>query len=490
MLAAWGRHREARELLQRIEASGPKSATFYKKLGLAAFWTGDLEESERCMRLALADQPDDWEHHFGLGMTLQARRKNQEASASFERALELNPNDRYCLANLVACEHDLEHAEKAEQIARRATDVHPRSAVAWSNLGVVLDRENRLDEALMAFERAAALSREGGIDKAGFVNHATCHLRAAQTREGITLLESKLCDNPNVQAHCHYALALLLSGRMREGWEQYEFRWVDRPLRDARPTFGKPAWMGQDIAGKTILLRSEQGFGDFFQFIRYAPDVKAMGARVLVQLHEAVRDMANGATGIDHVLKADAPYPAFDFHANLLSLPRIFGTDTSTIPADVPYLRPDPQRRAKWKARLAGDHSVKVGLVWAGSPSHLRDRFRSIRFDMLEPLGELTGVTFYSLQKGPAAASARTADSQLRLVDLESELHNFADTGAAIHELDLVICVDTRRRPSCRGAWEAGLGDASDSGRLALARKRRDERVVSHDAAVSTSPSW
>jgi hypothetical protein len=276
-----------------------------------------------------------------------------------------------------------------------------------------------------------------------FLNHSICLLRSARVREAVDLLESRLPRNPNVQAHCHYSLALLLSGRMKEGWDQFEFRWLDGPLKPARPNFVKPAWTGQPLEGKTILIRSEQGYGDFFQFIRYAPHVKAQGAQVLLTVPELVREIAEGADGIDEVLKPNRPYPHFDFYVDMLSLPRVFGTTLHDVPCQVPYLEVDAARRAAWAARIGNSSGFNVGLAWAGSPTHLRDRNRSISLEVLQPFSGLENVNFYSLQKGPAASEARSDDSKLAVVDLESDLVDFADTAALIDVLDLVICVDT-----------------------------------------------
>jgi hypothetical protein len=394
------------------------------------------------MRLAVEEGPNDWEAHFGLGICLHTQGKDVEAVERFQRALELNADDRHCLANLLSCQLELGNIDAAEKLARRAVEIHDSSAVAWSNLGVVLDRQDRYEEAIDAFSRSNEISPRTGEPHA-FVNHAIALLRAARTREGIELLESKLKQFPNVQGHCHYALALLLSGRLVEGWEQYEFRWIEGPLRASRPAFVKPSWSGQDLAGKTILLRAEQGFGDFFQFIRYARHVKALGATVLLQLHESLRHISKWVEGVDHVLEVGEPYGRLDYYANLMSLPRVFGTELSNIPASVPYLAVDPDRRARWKAHLGKDDALKIGIAWAGSPTHLRDNYRSVPLDVLQPLGDVQGVKFYSVQKGAAAAEARVANRGFDVIDLEDELRDFTDTAALINELDLVICVDT-----------------------------------------------
>ena len=180
---------------------------------------------------------------------------------------------------------------------------------------------------------------------------------------------ARLPERPSASGHAHYAYALLTAGRFAEGWSQYEFRWLQQPLLARRPSFRKPVWDGQDLRGKTILLRTEQGIGDVIQFIRYAPHVKALGATVLLQVRPGVGELARGFPGVDRILDPADAYPEFDFYIHLMSLPRVFGTELASIPSDVPYLALDPTRQARWAERFKGVADFKVGLVWAGDPA-------------------------------------------------------------------------------------------------------------------------
>jgi hypothetical protein len=347
------------------------------------------------------------------------------------------------MAGLIACEVAAGRLDEAEAHARRAVELEPHRSLAWSNLGGVLDHQCKFDDALAAYERAEQIEAVSPESPDDYFNCVICLLRAARTRDALAMLESKLPRYTDARAQSHYALALLTAGRLVEGWDQYEFRWMKEPLASWRANFVKPVWTGQDLHGKTILLRTEQGHGDFIQFIRYARHIKALGANVLLQLREEMRGVAELMPEIDRVLKPNEPYPAFDFYVNLMSIPRAFGTDLSSIPADVPYLRADPTRVAAWTSRFPRHGTLNVGLVWAGSPTHPRDRFRSLSLVQLAPLAKIGGVRFHSLQKGPASAEAGTPPSGMSFVDLGPELRDFGDTAAVISHLDLVIAVDT-----------------------------------------------
>ena len=442
-LFGWGRHMEAREVLLSAEQFGLRTPESCIKLGWACFWTGKLDEALESMRRAATMRPDDWAAQFGVATVLRAQNQVVASRAPFERALELEPGNLHCLSSLVACEIDQRHLDLAERYARRALGLDSRSAAVWSDLGMVLCEQERFDDAIAAFECAKQMPAAAAEAPDEFVNFAICLLRAGRTQQALTLLEDTLPAYPSATGHSQYALALLQSGRYVEGFDQYEFRWLEPPLSAGRPKFVKPVWTGQDLCAKTILIRAEQGFGDFVQFIRYARHIKALGATVLLLVREELRELAEALDDVDRVLRPNHPYPPFDFYVNLLSIPRVFATDLTSIPAEVPYITVDPVRTSTWAKRFEGETKLKVGLVWAGSPTHLRDRFRSLSPQQFAPLMDMAGAQIYSLQKGPALADLSELTWTSGIIDIGPELNSFADTAAAISQLDLVIGVDT-----------------------------------------------
>jgi tetratricopeptide (TPR) repeat protein len=442
-LHAWGRLREANEACVRAETQGARHTDLYAMLGWSCMALGRLDQALTAMRKAVAIKPDAWEAHCNLAVVLQAQKRLDEAAAGYERALELDPDNVQCLINLGVCRVDQGDAPGGEALVRRAIAIDGQRARAWANLGVALARQDRNDEAFHAFERAEQLEEQTGEPVESFVNFALNLREANRTREALDLYEKKLPACPSPAGHNDYAFALLTAGRLPEGWHQYEFRWFNEPLLSLRPDFPRPVWTGQDLRDRTILLRAEQGFGDFVQFARYAPAVKALGATVLMQVRSGLEQLACGLQGVDRVLDRNEPIPEFDFYINLPSLPRVFGTDLASIPADIPYLYAEPARSARWAQRLGAHDALRVGVAWAGSPTHTRDRYRSLPLSMLSPLFEVAGVRFVLLQKGPAAAEADGLPAGLDVVNVGPELEDFSDTAALIGELDLVLCVDT-----------------------------------------------
>jgi hypothetical protein len=329
---------------------------------------------------------------------------------------------------------------EAESCFRDAIKVRNDSARAWDGLGVSLALQDRHVEAREALERAGKLEDQGRERCDSFINLANSLASDGLVQDALAVYRKELPRRPSPQGHHNYALTLLSAGKLIEGWRHYEFRWMIEPLLSLHPRYQQPQWAGQDLRGKTILVHCEQGLGDTLQFVRYASSLKALGARVVLLVQTELMRLARGFSGVDLVIDAVAEM-SLDYYVPLLSLPRVFGTDLSSIPAEIPYLTVEPERRDQWAARFAGDGRLRVGVVWAGSRGHARDRSRSMPPSALKGIFEVAHVRFFSLQK-PVDGDIADVKSA-GVTDLAPHLDDFADTAAAVSHMDLVLCVDT-----------------------------------------------
>ncbi len=248
----------------------------------------------------------------------------------------------------------------------------------------------------------------------------------------------------NAFAHFNRGFALLLAGRLVEGFQEFEWRWqcpnFPSPLRKC----AQPLWDGANGVGKTLLLHAEQGLGDAIQFIRYLPMVTPKVGRVILECRSETVSLFQGMPGLSQVIASDAATPPFDVHLPLLSLPQIFGTSLQTIPAALPYLKPDAQKVEQWKQRLAADTSpLKVGINWQGNPGYKWNGRRSASLAAFAPLARVPGVSFYSLQIGESAAEVLNSPRNMMLLDFTEHIQDFSDTAALMSNLDLIISTDT-----------------------------------------------
>ena len=362
-------------------------------------------------RESLRHAPDDVALLYAFADHLHDSGDWPQALAILQQAIPVDPAFAPArnLAGIVCA--DLGEHEAAMAQFRAAIALAPGDASAWANLGMQLKIMDRFDAALAAYDAALARSP----------------------------------DDPAIRLN--RALALLRAGRLAEGWVDYECRLFR--ANDAALPREKLLPAGADLAGRTVLVTHQDGFGDTLQFARYLPLLAACGARVLIWVPGDLVTVLRGIPGVTDVLSGNCPAPAFDFHCPFTSLPRAFNTTLADIPADIPYLTPDPALVAQWRARLPNraPGELRVGLVWAGQARpHMPgfaalDARRSMTLADFAPLAGVPGMRFIALQKGPAAA--QTAPPGLDLLSYTDDIKDFADTAALIAQLDVVVSVDT-----------------------------------------------
>ena len=476
-----GRREEALTSFDRAVALAPDySISHYHRANVLAT-LGRLDEALVALDRAIALRSDYAEAHDGRGNVLHALGRLPEALASFDRAIQLEPGQAISHSNRSNALRELRRPAEALESCDRALALGPDCVEAHNNRGNALQALGRPLEALASFDRAIALdpayataysNRGNALQTLGRAAEAveSCDRAIALEPDGFRahnnrgialhalgrLAEATVSYDRAIElqpdfanAHWNQSLCRLLMGDFEMGWKEYESRW--QPACDApRPLhFPRPLWLGkEDLRGRTILLHAEQGLGDTLQFVRYAPLVARLGARVLLLCQSPLRSLFSGMEGVTAVYDSIDALPNFDCHCPLLSLPLAFKTDLARIPAAIPYLYADPARAGYWKERLAGD-ALKVGLVWAGSPrdddlnAKLVDRRRSMSLAQFAPLAGVPGVRFVSLQKGPPAEQAGHPPARMTLADYTGELNDFADTAGLVSGLDLVISVDT-----------------------------------------------
>ncbi len=373
---------------------------------------------------------------YNLGNALRAQGKLDEAAASYRRAIALWPDLAEAHNNLGSTLQDLAQPEAAAECYRRALAIRPAYPEAHYNLGNALQDLGQPEAAIESFRQALALRPDvpdihNNLGKA-YQDLGRLQAAMASFRDALAV------QAEDAKAHWNIALLRLLSGDLERGFAGYEWRW---PLRISRPRdFPQPAWDGAGFAGRRLLLHAEQGFGDSIQFIRYLPRVAALGGEVIVECPAALVRLFESLPGVAEVVAHGSILPAFDLHAPLMSLGRLFGTTLETIPAAVPYLAAPA---ARFALPVPAGTRLKVGIAWAGRPDHKNDRNRSCPVEHFLTLAERPGVALYSLQKGERAGDIAAAAADGRVHDLGPRLADFADTAAAIAGLDLVISVDT-----------------------------------------------
>jgi tetratricopeptide (TPR) repeat protein len=405
-----GRPGAALPLVQEALKTDPGRADGFASLGLVFYALKDFERALTSFDAGLCLAPDNAELRNRRGVALLELGRAGEALEEFERVLAGAPDHFEALGNRANTLFKLNRPVEAIELYDRALKLKPGNAPLWTNRAIALRRLERPHEALLSAKRALAAQPD----------FAPAHFVDSTVR--------------------------LYLGDFAAGWRGYEWRWGGVMAKERRKLTA-PLWLGEgDVAGKTILLHAEQGFGDAIQFVRYAPLLAARGARVLLEVQPQLVRLLSGLAGVAQVLPRQAPLPPFDLHCPLLSLPLAFGTALDSIPAAVPYVAPAAEVVEIWEERLAGTPAKgrpRVGLVWSGERAHDNDLNRSMSLAGLAPVLDLPHLQLISLQHDVRDCDAPLLQMRPDIVQIGQNFSDFADTAAAVAQLDAVIAVDT-----------------------------------------------
>lgn len=437
-----GRVEEAQGHLERAQQLRSAESNRLLEEGRKFLSERKLDAAVQRFERLVSLHPQSAAMHLNLGIALHNKRDFAAAEQSFRACLEIAPDNLEALNGLSAVLTRQGMAVEAEELLRRALESNPDHANVHSNLAVALMEQGKLDEAESECWRAIELEVEEGTARA---NLGMIYLRMGRVYEGMRTIENVLRTKPSLpDARWNRALALLALGRYEEGWLEYEWRWA-RGMPRARK-IPKPLWDGRPIAGKTIFLHAEQGFGDTFQFLRFAKVLSQQGAEIILACQDRLIPLLKLQPYLQHVFPYQQQFPRFDVHAPLLSLPGILGTTVDTVPNDVPYLEPDPKLQAEWATKLGQIDGFKVGIVWQGNPRYASDPVRSIPLDCFREMSQLPGVQLISLQMQHGLDQLETLRDEINLLtfpDLDMQTGPFMDTAALVKSLDLVISCDT-----------------------------------------------
>lgn len=444
---------------------------------------GFNEEAITYYDRALKIKSDVEQVYFNKGIVFTQLNEHAKAADCFMQAISTNPHyDRAYVHAGNAFEKCDKHAE-AIAIYKRGLEIDSNNADLHFRLGSVYKHKDQFEEAIQEMRTATEKNKDNLVYKLELAN--TLHLIDG-SEEAAKLYQTILESNPKnhhvlynlgytvkkmgyidealeiynkvLEMEPDYALArfsrsliYLILGDWQLGWKEYEWRWA--AYDESPKKFDAPVWDGSNINGKRILLYAEQGLGDTIQFIRYAELVKDLGAYIIVETQDAVKDILKLCPYIDEVYSRGEHLPQFDTHIAMMSLPLIFDTRIETTPAHVPYIYAKPELVAYWADQLKDDHNFKIGICWQGNPNY-RTQFlrqavagKSMHVKNFEPIAQLKGVSLYNLQKMGGEDQLKELAPGVEIKsfgpDFDKQHGRFMDTMAVMKNLDLIITIDT-----------------------------------------------
>jgi len=371
---------------------------------------GKLDEADDLANRVLKAAPDHPHVLHLSGIILYRKGRIDEAIARMERSMALAPNVSLYPRNMCEIYRGAGRLDDAAAAGRRAIELAPEDSRAYFNLALILYEKLDLDESVKVCEQSLAL------------------------------------DGNFAEAHFEKAEALLLAGKMREGWESYEWRFKLKQAEGMLPKTDKPQWEGQALPPGRLLLVADQGFGDCIQFGRLIPwAAKIAPAPVLACSHD-LTPILRQIPGIGRMVTRWEHTGEFDAYMPLSGLPRLAGITTENVPMADAYLAPKPALVEFWRERLnrlVPPNKRRIALVWAGRPTHKNDKKRTLKLAQFAPLLARDDIAVITVQKGEQIAQAGSYYGRAPLINLGPDIADFADTMAILKNVERLVTIDT-----------------------------------------------
>ena len=410
-----------------------------------------LSEAIRAYRNAIRLEPERHDVYYNLANLLSADQVGP-AERAFRLSLRFNAEAAATWHNLGRLLSDRDQPELALNALRTSLRLDPLEADVWCNLGLAWYHLEEFDRALACLYHSISLDK---THAASFINIGNALISKLEPEQALTYLQRGVeLDSSSSNSLWNLALAYLLLGDYKRGWEYYEGRFRTEQFDlIAIPTTGPAPATLADCPGPgdpPLVVWCEQGIGDAIQFCRYLPMLEARGIPFEVYCRPSLVSLLRDWQRLGDRVKPyhnrtdpddDRPQVA------LLSLPRLFGTELHTVPSVLPYLLPPepPPDRLRVQPPPGG---IAVGFVWATNPDNkAMYRHKTMPMEVLLPrllqLVDLDLIDLHSLQVGDDAAGFATHTQAGRIIDWNGRLETFADTAHVLQQLDLVIAVDT-----------------------------------------------
>jgi Flp pilus assembly protein TadD len=374
LLLRQGRDVEVVEVFDACLAHHPRSVECLQLYGGLHYRKGNLTEAEKLFRRLLALLPDDPIANCYLGAVLMDLSKIDEAEVMIRKSYRLRPGDNEVVTNMGLLLLEKGQLTEAAAMHREAIRLKPTMAEAWNNLGIALQHLHEFDEALSCYDKAIAL-------KPTFLGAGT-----------------------------NKAQALLILGRMAEGWPVYRNRFDQKIHASKRRAFDLPTWDGIAHSKSKVLLWTDQGLGDEILYSSMIPDIQSRSAGCMLECSTRMVSLFQRSFPDVRVVPrrtppvADIDSFAPDAQLSLVQAGEFLRPDIASIPSHSGYLRAHPEGirelKVKYTALAAGRRIV--GISWK-SENPRTAHFKSIPLAQWLPILKTPNVFFISLQYGEQA---------------------------------------------------------------------------------------
>jgi tetratricopeptide (TPR) repeat protein len=437
--------KQAVDCFQRATNQMPNWIPALSDFGAALQKVGRQEEAIAAYRRIVSLEPGHRQANINLSSLYIETRQYQKATHLLTQAAAQCPDDPLILNNLGLAHHHCDQLELAIQTFESAITIAPNYVKTYHNLGNVYLDMNDMETTAAYYRKALDLTPN---DAEAHRNLGKLYLELLDPSRAFRHFRKSVSINPDAaEVWLDLAKSALMQGDFETGWQHFHWRLktANSHINIYPYRYRVPRWDGASFRGRQLLVHCEQGLGDTIQFSRLLPLVKARGGRVTFQVQKSLMPLYEDFPGIDTLQALPDRQPASieeDCYIPLMDLPGLLNIDLETVPAVTPYLFADLRKTLHWR-RYFNRHRLKIGIVWAGNPLFKHDNLRSCPLEYFLPMAAMEHVQLYSLKKEVSDRERHLLSKRNDLIHLGDGFITFAETAAALHNLDLIITADT-----------------------------------------------
>ena len=438
---AKGDRLKAIESFDRALRLGLRTSEIFYQLGALYLDINEVESAIKMFETGLDEVKSSFEIEHDLGVAYAKLKKFDKAEQYFFSAKNLNPKSEELHFNIGRMHDALKQYPSALASYQQAIALDPQYAQAWYNQGATLHDLGRYDEALASYDRAIQIYPAYAQ---AWSNKGVTFSCMGQPQRALEFLKKSQSLDPHYpDAGWNLSLINLLLGRFVDGWKTHECRWKkDDPHPYLHPEYPQLNSLNE-LAGKKILVWSEQGYGDTIHFCRFAALLADFGAFIVLEVQPALAGLMSSLRNCQITARGQA-LPPIDYQIPLLSLPALFAMDINSIPADIPYLQASEKKVSEWRQRMGLSSSrLNIGIACSGNAQHQNDLNRSMPLSAFAPLVADQRFNLFLVQKDLREDDRAYYDQARNIQFLGSSINDFEDSAAIVQNLDIIVSVDT-----------------------------------------------
>ena len=411
---------------------------------------------------------------FGIGVILEKQQKFDLAIHFFSKAIESDPGKTHALLkrgrifrlqglfeNAVSDFTEIisNHPHPLEALIARGTTfgqisrfnaaiddfnlairVNPNCTEAFYNRGVAYEKLQEFEAAIKDYSIAIKLNPH---DYKAYNNRANARRETKRFDAALNDFDKCIEINPDfAEAHYNKSLTLLSLGNLKEGLRLYEYRWKTEHFQPQVRHFSQPLWLGdENLAGKTILVHSEQGLGDSIQYCRYLSFLNKIGCKVLLEIEDPLHSLMHTFLPKNQIYSKGGQLDEFDYHCPLMSLPLALDKIVTSIPWQTPYIKISEETKFEWFKRLGTKTKPRIGICWRGNKEHPKDWRRSVNIQ--DVINKLPRAADLVCLQNDVSDAEKHLFANTNLICLNEHMGDFVSTAGLCKNLDAVVTVDT-----------------------------------------------